>query len=77
MFLAAARVGGIHANSTYSADFIVDNAPHAQWFGRPAVIAVVGIPEALRNQVQPAFNEFQDRRFDEVSQNLLPGPRAL
>ena len=26
VFLAAARVGGIHANNTYSADFIVDNA---------------------------------------------------
>jgi GDP-L-fucose synthase len=25
VFLAAARVGGIYANSTYSADFIVDN----------------------------------------------------
>jgi len=29
VYLAAARVGGIHANATYPADFLYDNPPHA------------------------------------------------
>jgi DNA-binding CsgD family transcriptional regulator len=56
---------------------VVDDEPKAHWFGRPAVISVVGLPAAMRSMVQPAFDEFERRRYDEVSQNLLPGITKL
>jgi DNA-binding CsgD family transcriptional regulator len=57
---------------------VVDDAPKAHWFGRPHVISVVGLPDgALRTLVQPAFDQFEQRRFDDASANLLPGITAL
>lgn len=56
---------------------VADDEPQKDRFGRPFVIAVVGVPEPMRALVGPAFSQFEDRRYDEVSQNLLPGITTL
>jgi DNA-binding NarL/FixJ family response regulator len=56
---------------------VVDDAPQKYEFGRPWVICTFGVPGPMRPLVQPAFAEFGQRRYDEVSQNLLPGITAL
>jgi DNA-binding CsgD family transcriptional regulator len=56
---------------------VVDDEPGRSSFGRPAVICVVGLPESAARLVQPAFSQFGQRQFAEVSQNLLPGITKL
>src|SRR5688500_19899492 len=40
---------------------VVDDHPTRDSFGKPAVICAVGLPQAVRSLVQPAFSQF-DRR---------------
>lgn len=57
--------------------FIVDDEPDHESFGQPSVICVVGLPASMQNVVRDAFARFGQRRYDDVSQNLLPGITAL
>ena len=58
---------------------VVDDEPTRDSFGRPSVICAVGLPDesVVRTLVQPAFSEFDQREFADVSQNLLPGITEL
>ena len=46
-------------------------------FGRLAVNTVVGLPPAMRQLVQPAVAEMNDRDYDDVSRNTMPGMTRL
>ena len=46
-------------------------------FGRLSVTSVVGLPEPQRLLVQPSVERMQDRDYQDVSENFLPGLSRL
>jgi DNA-binding CsgD family transcriptional regulator len=52
---------------------LADYQPERRWFGSLGVTAVVGLPEPMRTMVQPAVSQMDQRQFDDVSDNFLPG----
>jgi DNA-binding CsgD family transcriptional regulator len=56
---------------------VVDDEPKANWFGRPSVICVVGLPAGMRTVVERAYSQFERRGYEDVSRNLLPGITRL
>lgn len=52
---------------------VADAASKDDRFVRPSVIALVGVPLPMRSLAHAAVSEFEQRPYDDVSQNLLPG----
>jgi DNA-binding CsgD family transcriptional regulator len=46
-------------------------------FGKLAVTSVVGLPEPKRMLVQPAISQMENREYQDVSENFLPGLSTL
>lgn len=46
-------------------------------FGRLSVTSVVGVPPHLRMLVQPAISQMEDRDYQDVSDNFIPGVTRL
>ena len=46
-------------------------------FGRLAVTSVVGVPPHLRTLVEPTISQMQDRDYQDVSENFVPGVTKL
>ena len=46
-------------------------------FGRLSVTSVVGVPEPMRMLVQPAVSQLDERHYEDVSDNVLPGVAHL
>jgi DNA-binding CsgD family transcriptional regulator len=52
---------------------LADYAPEFGWFGSLGVTAVVGLPRQMQSMVQPAISQMDQRQYDDVSENYLPG----
>jgi DNA-binding CsgD family transcriptional regulator len=46
-------------------------------FGRLSVTSVVGLQDPMRNLVQPSIKQMEDRDYQDVSENFLPGLTRL
>lgn len=47
------------------------------YFGNLCVTSMVGVPTAMRALVQPAISQLSQRKYDDVSENDLPGVSTL
>jgi DNA-binding CsgD family transcriptional regulator len=56
---------------------LADYQPEQGWFGSLAVTAIVGVPESMKSLVQPAVSQMDQRQFEDVSENFLPGVMHL
>jgi DNA-binding CsgD family transcriptional regulator len=56
---------------------LADYRSEPGWFGNLAVVAVTGLSPQLENLVQPAFAQLDQRQFEDVSQNAMPGVTSL
>jgi len=56
---------------------LADYQPERGWFGSLALTSVVGVPAAMRPMVQPAIAQMDQRQFEDVSENFLPGVMTL
>ena len=52
---------------------LADYQPELGWFGSLGVTAVVGLPPEMRSMVQPAISQMNQRQYEDVSENYLPG----
>jgi DNA-binding CsgD family transcriptional regulator len=52
---------------------LADYQPLKGWFGSLAVTSVVGLPPSMRSVIQPAISQMDQRQFEDVSENFLPG----
>jgi DNA-binding CsgD family transcriptional regulator len=56
---------------------VVDAASKDARFVRPSVAAMVGVPEPMRALAHATLSRFEQRQYDDVSRNLLPGMTNL
>jgi DNA-binding CsgD family transcriptional regulator len=56
---------------------IADASPCQFAFGRPVIMAVVGVPAPLLEHVPRALSQFASRGFEECAQDVMPGMAAL
>lgn len=56
---------------------LTEHEGRAYRFGRLSVTSVVGVPAPMRMLVQPAVSEMQNRDYQEISDNYLPGLTTL
>jgi len=56
---------------------LADYQPERGWFGSLALTSVVGVPASMRAMVQPAIAQMDQRQFEDVSENFLPGVMTL
>jgi DNA-binding CsgD family transcriptional regulator len=56
---------------------LTDDAATPGWFGRLSVISLVGLPESVQAMVQPSMQLMDQRKIDDVSDNLMPGMMIL
>ena len=52
---------------------VADAASRDARFVRPSVVAIVGVPAPMKDLAQATLSQFEQRPYDEVSQNILPG----
>jgi hypothetical protein len=50
-----------------------DHSGAPGYFGNLCVTSVVGLPAAMRTLVQPAISQLDQRKYDDVSENVIPG----
>src|SRR5262245_39603349 len=50
-----------------------DNSAARGYFGNLCVTSIVGLPTATRGLVQPAFSQLAQRKYDDVSDNVMAG----
>jgi DNA-binding CsgD family transcriptional regulator len=56
---------------------LADYQPEEGWFGSMTVMSVVGLPSHMQALVQPAMSQMNQRQFEDVSENLMPGISSL
>ena len=56
---------------------MADNDGEDGWFGNLAVISSVGLPARCDLLVQPAISQIDQRQYEDVSENLMPGMTTL
>lgn len=56
---------------------VADRSPSTVAFGRPFVVSVVGVDASLLPGVSQAISQFENRPYEECSQNVMPGIAAL
>src|SRR2546421_413886 len=52
---------------------ITDEQVRKTGFGKPMVLAAVGLGKQTRAVVEPSMARYAQRNYDEVTQNLMPG----
>jgi DNA-binding CsgD family transcriptional regulator len=56
---------------------MADYQPERGWFGRLTVTAAVGVPASMRSVVQSAIAHIDQRQFEDISENVVPGMMTL
>src|SRR5436189_4089647 len=56
---------------------VADFSPNNVGFGRPVVMAVVGVPPPLLALVPQALSQFENRGYEDCAQDVMPGMAAL
>lgn len=56
---------------------LADYANQSGWFGKLSVVSVVGLPEGMQSLVQPAMSQMDQRQYEDVSENVMPGMGEL
>jgi DNA-binding CsgD family transcriptional regulator len=64
----ACRLLGGHVGT-----MLADPGGRKNAFGRVSVVSVVGLPPPMRERVQPAISQFNQRDYAEASVSVLPG----
>jgi DNA-binding CsgD family transcriptional regulator len=54
-----------------------DHSAAPGYFGNLCVTSIVGLPTAMRALVQPAISQLSQRKYDDVSENVLAGVSKL
>ena len=54
-----------------------DHSTAPGYFGNLCVTSMVGLPAAMRDLVQPAISQLSQRKYDDVSENVLAGVSNL
>jgi DNA-binding CsgD family transcriptional regulator len=52
---------------------LADYRSEPGWFGELAVVSVTGLPEPMRNLLEPAYADLGQRQFTDIEENLWPG----
>jgi DNA-binding CsgD family transcriptional regulator len=50
-----------------------DHSGAPGYFGNLCVTSIVGLPDAMRSLVQPAISQLDQRKYDDVSENVMAG----
>ena len=56
---------------------VADFSPSEEAFGRPVVMSVVGVPPSLLPFVPLAISRFENRGYEDCSQDVMPGMATL
>jgi DNA-binding CsgD family transcriptional regulator len=54
-----------------------DHSAARGYFGNLCVTSMVGLPDTMRGLVQPAISQLDQRKYDDVSDNVMPGVNKL
>src|SRR5262249_21369317 len=54
-----------------------DNSAAPGYFGNLCVTSIVGLPTAMRSLVQPAISQLDQRKYEDVSDNVMAGVSRL
>jgi hypothetical protein len=54
-----------------------DHSAARGYFGNLCVTSIVGLPASMRGLVQPAISQLDQRKYDDVSENVMAGVNSL